>query len=151
MLPILYSIEYLCPTGGMSGCGFNIKLFPAWKEAIDKLNLNQEWIDKRIEFSREDWLKKCMSWIKDPSFHKYDVRISWGEWGPEHLSVPGNACGLDIGTGIGRPTDGKILTPHNVDSVSQAFLLLVMFTEISQYVVCEMEFKEMEKKWSKNV
>jgi hypothetical protein len=25
-----------------------------------------------------------------------DIRVEWGEWGPEHISVPGNACALDI-------------------------------------------------------
>lgn len=58
-----------------------------------------------------------------------EIRISWGEWGPEHITVPGNACGLDVeyGYSFGAPPGGKVLLPHNVDSIYQASLLIVVF------------------------
>lgn len=56
------------------------------------------------------------------------VMMRWGEWGLENIAVPGNACGLDISDDPGAPLDGKLLLPHNVDSLSQKYLLLIVFT-----------------------
>lgn len=52
----------------------------------------------------------------------HSIRVSWGEWGPEHITVPGNACGLDIcyGMGMSRRQGGKFLAPHNVDNLQPA-------------------------------
>jgi hypothetical protein len=58
----------------------------------------------------------------------HDLRVTWGEWGPEHMTVPGDACGLDISDSIYRPLDGMVLSPHNVDTMKQAMLLVVVFS-----------------------
>jgi hypothetical protein len=69
-----------------------------------------------------------------------DLRVTWGKWGPEHITVPGNACGLDVDeNGFGSPRDGACLNPHNVDSVNQAHLLLVVFTWFAGVVISNYE------------
>lgn len=74
----------------------------------------------------------------DPELFIFKLRIQWGEWGPEHLSVPGNACGLDIDwQGMGKPVGGAILTPHNVDSITQASLLLTMFSFVANHLILQ--------------
>ena len=48
------------------------------------------------------------------------LRISWGEWGLEHITVPGDACGLDIEHHtFGNTLDGPVLQPHNIDTWNQ--------------------------------
>ena len=55
--------------------------------------------------------------------------------GPEHITVPGNACGLDVDQGLGAPRDGKVLQPHNIDSSNQVILLLTVFTTIADLII----------------
>lgn len=57
-----------------------------------------------------------------------EVRIVLGDWGLEHISVPGNACGLDIWDDICAPAGGMSLLPHNVDSKMQCMALITVFT-----------------------
>jgi hypothetical protein len=134
----------------MSGAGFCIQLFPEWKALVTECGLTQENIETAIGSMGRTWLDGCgFDSIFDPdncgidkdnnrapgpnSYPLYrpniDLLVRWGEWGPEHITVPGNACGLDINTrAFGAPTDGAMLLPHNVDSIRQAHLLLVVFT-----------------------
>jgi hypothetical protein len=154
---MFYNITGLCPHcphPESSGCGFSIQLWPIWKELVGKSKLTQEHVNNAIETMHRGWLDGCgYAEMYDPdedplemwkekhllskrklgpkSRHLYgphSIHISWGEWGPEHITVPGNACGLDI-SDQGRPYHGgKALLPHNVDHRDQAMLLLVVFT-----------------------
>lgn len=161
--PGFYHIAHLCPRsdGRMSSCGFSIMLWPAWKQAVAKSDITQEGMDNIIERMARFWLDGCgyarmydpdMSSMerwkfekmgKEPKLgpkarHLYDlrnIRVTWGPWGPEHLTVPGDACGLDISDGIGRPPGGMILQPHNVDNRDQVLLLLVVFTHIAELLI----------------
>lgn len=139
---MLYHVYGLCPRTDISlgRCGFGIKLWPAWKDEIEKLGLNQAKVNTGIGNMARYWLDgHGYSQIFDPDNEGFDrdknkppgpnarplydahcIRVSWGEWGPEHITVPGNACGLDINQGIGTPEGGKCLEPHNVDSITQA-------------------------------
>lgn len=132
---MLYHIKHWSPHPEMGGAGFSIALFPAWKEAVAQSGIDQANIDHLIKNVGPRWLKDHQF---DGELSLYKLRIQWGEWGPEHLSVPGNACGLDIDSmGIGKPSGGAILTPHNVDSLWQASLLLTMFVHIADLFVLE--------------
>ena len=65
------------------------------------------------------------------------IRVQWGAWGLEHISVPGNACGLDIereGFGTFMPR-AAMLTPHNIDCWRQKQLLLIVFTTFAEDIV----------------
>lgn len=66
-----------------------------------------------------------------------DLRVVWGKWGPEHITVPGSACGLGLDECcIGGPfMGGAGLTPHNVDSWSQKNLLLLTFLQLASSVI----------------
>ncbi len=146
----MYSIDGLCPNRDqtMGGYGFSIKLYPQWKEIVAASGLDQTKVAMALVNMGREWLDCCgYNAIFDPdncgfqadpnlkpgpnSRHSYqpnrDLRVSWGEWGLEHISVPGNACGLDIGTGPGGPRDGKVLWPHNIDCSQQIQLLLITF------------------------
>lgn len=156
----MYSIYGLCPRPQMSGAGFGIKLWPAWKDAVAKYNLTQKQVNAAIERLGRDWLDGCgFNSIYDPDNCGFDrdktkkpgpnarpmyeprtsIRVTWGEWGIEHITVPGNACGLDIDSSLGAPRGGRSLTPHNVDSLAQAHLLLVVFCWFADAIISNAE------------
>lgn len=162
-MKILYHLVGLCPQSRMSGAGFCIHLFPEWKEAVARWNKDQAAINTAIENMHRVWLDGCGfnaifdpnedpmdKWQREkmgkprkpskdarPLYDEHSVRVQWGEWGPEHLTVPGDACGLDLDKGYGCPRDGRVLGPHNVDSIAQAHLLLVIFTWFAGCIVLE--------------
>lgn len=154
----MYSIDGLCPNGNpLGGYGFSIHLAPAYREAVKLSGYTQEHADRTIEVFGREWLTKCgfnhyfdpenssfgankhaiPSKDTKPSYAGTGLRIQWGEWGIEHITVPGNACGLDIDRrSLGNPfRGGASLHPHNVDSWSQVMLMLVAFTWLAQSVL----------------
>ena len=108
----------------MGGSGFSIILSQKWKEAVIESGLIQENIDTFIA-------KRFPQTLKEHGFPESrigDIRISWGEWGIEHITVPGNACGLDIDYSPIGCLNGEVsLDPHNVDTIFQASLILSIF------------------------
>lgn len=148
----MYSIDGLLPSGHpLGGYGFCIHLAPEFRDAVAKSGIKQSHVDHVVKTYGQEWLQKCgFSSYFDPEnctfrddgtpsipsketrpLHSHrEIRISWGEWGIEHISVPGNACGLDIDRDPrGSPFEnGVTLYPHNVDSWSQVVLMLVAFT-----------------------
>ncbi len=147
----------------MSGAGFSIHLWPEWKLAVARWNTDQTAINTAIKSMHRSWLDGCgFDAIFDPSedpqdkwkrekmgtarklskaarplYDEHSIQVQWGAWGPEHITIPGNACGLDISHGHGCPKEGRILGPHNVDSLAQAHLLLVVFTWFADSLVLE--------------
>lgn len=154
----MYAIRGLCHRTDITmGChGFSIDLSPEFKTAAAKSGINQEKIDHLIETAGRLWLdatgfdaiydpdntgawadkKKPPGPNARPLYEAKHLRVAWGEWGPEHISIPGNACGLDIDRdGFGSVyRDGALLHPHNVDSLKQKYLLLIVFTEIAETI-----------------
>lgn len=130
----------------MSGWGFNIVLYPEFKQIVSNSRLDQKDINNAVNNMGRSWLDGCgfdnmydpdnygiqtnHNLPPGPNAHRlYEpnraLTVRWGEWGPEHISVPGNACGLDIDREM---SDGSThLYPHNVDSMHQAMLLLTVF------------------------
>lgn len=153
----MYSIDGLCPSGHpLGGYGFAIHLSPAFRDAVKASGHTQEHVDRAVKVFGTEWLMKCgfshyfdpenCGHLSDkyaipsertkPSYAGNGLRVRWGEWGIEHISVPGNACGLDIERTLGNPfRGGRTLSPHNVDSWSQVCLLLVTFTWFAQAVL----------------
>jgi hypothetical protein len=163
-----YHIQGLCPTGQMSGAGFHIQLWPEWKALVSESRLEQKNCDIAIERMGRTWLDGCgFDAMYDPDqspddrFNKkkmgpnarplYEprtsLRVRWGEWGPEHIDVPGDACGLDIDDhAFSRPKGGVTLLPHNVDSIRQAHLLLVVFTFFADCIISTHEYNKIQRK-----
>lgn len=144
---MLYHISGYNPERGMGQAGFWVKLYPAWREAVSVCEiLTQENVNRAIQSMGRSWLDNhgyeatCdddMRYVWEP---RTSLRVKWGEWGPEHISVPGNACGLDLDTGsVFAPKDGRILCPHNVDSLEQASLLLTVFLFFADTLVLDVE------------
>lgn len=149
---MLYHIYTGTPRCEMNGFGFNIKLWPNWKEVVFKSDLTQEKIYTMIERRGRGWLDACeydntIDHGNGPEqLYKPDcIRISWGEWGLEHITVPGNACGLDLDRGVGAPIGGRVLSPRNIDCMRQAYLIQLVFNCIADYLVMEEEMRQMEK------
>ena len=141
---LLYHIRYH-PIMGMGGMGFQVQLFPQWKEEIAKLNLTQKEIDY--------WLEETGKHLYKEHFPQYesiggisDYNIMWGEWGPEHITVPGDACGIDKTDSIGIIT----LNPHNVDSFAQMSLLLTTFCHFADLIVTTMLYRQYQEKRNHN-
>jgi hypothetical protein len=154
-----YHIEGLCPRTDISlgRCGFIIQLFQPWKDAVAASKLNQEMIHAMIKNMHRSWLDGCgfdqiydpeedpldrwkseklskprkLSKAARPFYDEHSIQVRWGEWGPEHITVPGNACGLDIDDYVRQ----KILAPHNIDNTNQVILLLTIFTCIGSYLI----------------
>lgn len=127
----------------MGGWGFNIQLFPAYKERVVGSLVTAEQVRGYVERQAEQWLDSCgydqpftCGGKVQRLYGASSIQVSWGEWGPEHITVPGNACGLDIHRYYSSraPQGGKLLVSHNVDTMQQATLLLIVFTSISDIV-----------------
>lgn len=156
----MYLIQQLCPRTdvSMGGHAFAISVHPIWKELVVASGITQKTVDTRIEQSGRMWLDACgFGAMYDPDntgihadpekplgpnaeklYSHREIRIDWGEWGIHHLTVPGNACGLDLDrSSFGCPfRDGKILQPHNIDSWGQKQLMLLAFCQIADDVIC---------------
>lgn len=145
----IYHIKGLCPRTDMRNAGFMIDLHPLWPEAVKKCEwLNQSSVNEGIKNMHRAWLDGCgYTALFDPDnygatadknkkpgpkarplYDVHSIHVTWGAWGPEHITIPGDACGLDIDRSIGGFRGGKSLLPHNVDHIRQAHLLLVVFT-----------------------
>lgn len=163
----MYLIDGLCHRRDirMGTHGFVIYLSPEWKALVAKSGITQENVEHLLKNSGRRWLDAAgFDAMVDPDDDRspfeqdqeprppgpnayplykpgFDLRVAWGEWGPEHISVPGNACGLDLDRNVlGSPFhDEKYnsygLLPHNVDSLHQKYLLLITFTELAKHVV----------------
>lgn len=158
----MYHISGLCHRTDidMGVHGFCIHLSQEWKAAVATSKLSQESVDRIILAYGRTWLDcagfnrvfdpdNC-GWEADSSLppgpnvrHIHEprsaIRVKWGEWGPEHISVPGNACGLDLDRGFGNVfKNGQALTPHNIDGLSQKYLLLMVFTHFAEIILYEL-------------
>ncbi len=154
----MYAIKCLCHRTdiNMGRHGFIIDLHPDLPKMVKHCGLTQKHIEQHLTTCGRQWLD-CTGFdlIFDPDncgFEKdkelspgpnarpsyqpnQDLRVTWGAWGIEHISVPGNACGLDLDNTCGCTfSRGVSLTPHNIDSLYQKYLLLITFTEIMNNV-----------------
>ena len=127
---MIYHILHWQPEQRMNGAGFSIALFDKWKEQITISNIKQENINLMLE-RYAPYILEGHGYDKS-IYNAGDIRVTWGVWGPEHITVPGNACGLDISHAYGF--GDKLLTPHNVDSLKQASMLLTVFLKIADLV-----------------
>lgn len=133
---MLYDIVGLIPRNeemAMNQYAFGIRLFPEWRGLVAKYDCDQDKVDY--------WCRKTMGpeILKSCGFSYGDIRIRWGEWGPENISVPGNACGLDLWDDACSPAGGKELLSHNVDTMHQAYCLLCVFTWFASAMITEHE------------
>lgn len=156
----MYAITNYCHRKDidMGQHAFTVLLSPEWKGAVAASGIDQAQVNRLIESQGRTWLDavgydrifdpdNCGAWADKskppgPNAHpqyepRTSIRVSWGEWGPEHISVPGNACGLDIERrAFGSPwRGGAALHPHNLDSLRQKYLLTIVFTEIAYSVL----------------
>jgi hypothetical protein len=144
----MYHIRSLSPRTDIDigAHGFQIDLHPSFKDYVARSEIGENNIQWLIKNSGDRWLDACgyYSLTEDGDgkvcrLYKAMscLRISWGEWGPEHIDVPGSACGLDIKRNSFGCIfeDGVSLLPHNIDSWSQKQLLLIIFTEIAESIL----------------
>lgn len=137
--------------------GFTISLHPKWRELVAGCDLNEQKIHGALDVLGRGWLDECgFAGMFDPDNCGFqadkklppgpnarpmyqpnrDLRVTWGEWGPEHITVPGNACGLDIDRhSFGSILRGPSLLPHNIDNWKQKQLLLVTFCWIAESII----------------
>lgn len=133
--------------------GFSIQLYPGWRGLVERSQMDQERADHLIKNSGRWWLDSCgYDRIFDPDncgidydpkkppgpeagpAYKplIDLRVKWGGWGPEHIMVPGDACGLDLDHHSPSHVEGgAVLLPHNVDTWKQKNLLMIVFLHIA--------------------
>lgn len=166
---MIYAIRHLCHRTDidMGRHGFTIDLHPSVPEAIAESGLTQEHVDTCLEGAGQMWLDAAgFSAVFDPdncgaradsklppgpNAHPLyrpgmDLRVVWGKWGPEHISVPGNAAGLDLDRGCGCLfRRGQMLVPHNVDGLAQKYLLLIVFTELAGHVAMAASNSDLDK------
>lgn len=135
----MYKIHNWFPSKPSTGSGhnFTIILTPRWKELVSKSLLNQEKIDEIVAVIGPHILAYNDIDVSKIDNINYWIRIDWGEWGPEHITIPGNACGLDIDLSL-PGIDGEVsLTPHNIDTLNQASMILTLFLQIANHLESE--------------
>jgi hypothetical protein len=145
----MYLIHCLCPRKDidMNCHAFQIDLAPEVPEYVKRSKITESQVYHLVKTQGNAWLdacgyteifdpENCGAWAdKDkppgPTARRLyeaseSIRVSWGEWGPEHISVPGSACGLDIDdSSFGCVfSEGRALLPHNIDGWPQKQLLL---------------------------
>lgn len=152
-MPMLYHVAGYAPESGMGSAGFTVQLWPSWKDAVASYTpaITQQCANRVVETMGRQWLdghgyNRMTDDDDGNKRHLYEprtaIRVSWGEWGPEHITVPGNACGLDLSDSIWSPRNGRVLLPHNVDSVYQASLLLAVFLFFADTFVLDTRCRE---------
>lgn len=129
----MYRLNGWFPNGNMGGAGFCIILTQKWKEAVSNSNINQEKVNNLIQNAGNKILEAHGRKTVESQMLPCYLSVKWGEWGPEHITVPGNACGLDIDKHCVGCYSGEVaLTPHNVDSVFQASMILTLFVYLAE-------------------
>ena len=129
----MYRLNGWFPNGNMGGAGFCIILTQKWKKAVSNSNINQEKVNNLIQNVGNKILEAHGRKEVEPHMLPYYLNVKWGEWEPEHITVPGNACGLDIDTHCVGCYPGEVaFTPHNVDSVFQASMILTLFVYLAE-------------------
>lgn len=138
----LYAIRYLFPRVQMGGAGFSILLYPEIKREVVLSGIKQKDVDQWIKNFGGPLLEGCG--FTSAEKVQYRIQAQWGSWGLEHITVPGNACGLDIDRSgsLSAPRDGMCLSPHNVDSVPQAHLLLCIYTGIMDRLINTQQLRD---------
>jgi hypothetical protein len=163
----MYHISNFCHSldGHRMGChGFCINLAPELKAKVALAELTQQHINQLIKNCGRYWLDATgydakhdpdslfrpdqldLEYLEQrkpgprarPLYNVNQIRVAWGEWGPEHITVPGDACGLDLDL-HGHSLvfkDGICLVPHNVDVLRQKYLLTIVFLEIMEQILC---------------
>lgn len=140
---MFYHISKYNPSPGMSASGFNIELFPEFKNLVKEANISQEEANTAVANLSPIWL---MNHGYDKTFYEGQIRVRMGVWGLEHISVPGNACGLDITNySLGVLEGSALLAPHNVDSIKQASLLLTVFLWYADFLMTEWKYKKLNE------
>lgn len=142
----MYRIKGWFPNGNMGGAGFYIILTQKWKEAVTKSDIDQKAVDNLIQSIGNDILQAHGYKSVEQHLLSCSLRVIWGEWGPEHIIVPGNACSLDIN----NHDNEIVLTPHNIDTVSQASMLLTLFVYIAEVLESEESFRNSNTRQTKN-
>lgn len=117
----------------MAAHSFCIELSPEWREMAAASGIDQESVNRKVGRMEASWKKAVGINCKTSR----EIRVDWGDWGIRHVTVPGNACGLDIeerafGTFI---DNAAMLVPHNVDSWMQKKLILLAFCSIAEDIV----------------
>lgn len=118
----------------MGAHGFSVCLHPEFRECVKRSGITQEMVNLKLQQDGPEWLKACGF---EPDLFMCKLRVDWQEWGPHHITVPGNACGLDIDKhGFSLLFKGGVsLHPHNIDSWRQKQLLLIAFTSFAEDVL----------------
>jgi len=120
----------------MGGHGFNIRLHGQFAQKLMEVELSQTGYENLLWEARE-----IIDKIMGPSGILVREPISfWDDRVPDkatkalltNITVPGNACGLDVDWGtldrVRRRTDAWIdYLPHNVDGHMQSYCLLSIF------------------------
>lgn len=79
----------------MGAHDFSVDLHPDYKLAVDRSGLTGGRVDAMVQEQGRAWLD-CAGFSTERVAPGSDLRVGWGRWGPEHITVPGNSCGLDI-------------------------------------------------------
>lgn len=139
----MYRILSWHPRQMPAGGSFGIALSADWKKAVTRSEtLNQKSVNALIQRIGNDiLLGHGFDKVPENEIHNR-IRVGWGEWGPEHITVPGNACGIDIELSPmgGFPGEAHLL-PHNVDSLIQASMILTVFVKIAEIL----EYESLER------
>lgn len=131
----MYKIKSWLPSQRPNGAAFFIVLTDKFRKAVEKSKLTQENMDALVMNLGNSILSGHGYPEVDKNMLLCNLRVKWGEYGPEHISVPGSACGLDVDTHFVGQLPGEVaLMPHNIDTIKQASMLLSIFIYIAEVI-----------------
>ena len=160
-----YAISPICPSGGMGGYGFSIHLAPSYRQAVSLCDIDETVAQRIVDLYREQWLshtgyrhlfdpENCTAYANPYAVPSTETKLSggyprirWGEWGLEVIEVPGSASGLYLKRDPINSVfqDGVSLHPHNMDCWNQINLVLCVFTQFTNHVILDAEYKTRER------
>lgn len=107
-----------------SGCGLRCELHPNLIKYVTKMRPSE--IEKVTQIMR-----KAERYMFPMRTYYHSCQLIVQNDNRVHLSVTGDACGLDPDSSFAIP-DNYFLTPHNVDSPLQALTLIVGLAELEK-------------------
>ncbi len=163
-----YQIEHLYPPdpkeGGLSMWGFNITMCGKFANKLANMTLDPERAETYRTKNLNPIIRNLWNYTEDKEYvydiHSCEPRLQFGYGDGNclltNLTVPGNACGLDMEHGSyeeakSGQTDLKgnfmpvVYRPHNVDHRDQALALLIVFNEWYRVALYHGVQKEDEK------
>ncbi len=129
----LIVVENIRVDAELYGAALSATLTPTSAKWLSKLGDKEVLLPdiEKVMFSADQYMWEM---DRDLRFHRYDFRVRYAPSKWIHLTVPGDACGLDPDFRSDDPNAGYLLGPHNTDSSIQQLTLIVGLAKLHELI-----------------